>query len=624
MNIAVLYTLFAIVATASNIATQAVVVRIAPSAWAILASIALGTVVGLVVKYALDKRWIFRWKPQSTRHDAGTFLLYSFTGVFTTVIFWGCEYLFSQVFSSEGMRYVGGVIGLAIGYVLKYQMDRVYVFAEVRHAKLAQRATIGLVTALLVLTIGKMFLIVESPQLITLSNNWDFIRVESCMGLWQDYGDGTPKTESHLSAPVNRLILDRDVKMESCVISIDDIYPYVATRFRKTGARIDFRVIGTLKFASVLIALAALLRLARDARSRLIVSAMFFASFGDIIYLLYFNTLYNEFSQFLGAFLCATALWLLWSGSTRSVRGTIYALGSGVVLLGLSKQQYSGLATLFALVGALLLFVRFQRRRSAVVLTLVGLACPVIFSAVNPSDYGLPRAIKMANITDTILGEVLPHASNRAQALSLLHMPPECAKGIGMTWYTPGMQANHPCPSLINGHRIRLIPLFALQPQTFFGPMSDALGRAYPVPERAYGIFERPGTADSPRYKIAKYTSLTTYFNMMPAGPFRWVMIAAMLVGVAAAVLCLVTIRRPGASAELLVAVGGVTVLYAIASSVFGDGLSDLTRHTIMWPFGLSLILIGAAVAAGELLRKLQDSPRRNRRLAQGRDSATM
>ncbi|CAL8473195.1 GtrA family protein [Caballeronia sp. S22] len=624
MNIAVLYTLFAIVATVSNIATQAVVVRIAPGAWAIPASIAVGTVVGLVVKYALDKRWIFRWKPQSARHNAGTFLLYAFTGVFTTAIFWGCEFLFSQLSGSEGVRYIGGVIGLAIGYVLKYQMDRVYVFAEVRHARLAQRATIGLVVALLTLTIGKMFLIVESPQMIALSNNWDFIRVESCMGLWQEYGDGTPKTESHLSAPVNRLILDRDVKMDSCVISIDDIYPYVATRFRKTGARVDFRVIGTLKFVSVLIALAMLLRLARDARSKLIVSAMFFASFGDMIYLLYFNTLYNEFSQFLGAFLCATTLWLLWTGSTRSVRATIYALGSGAVLLGLSKQQYSGLATLFALIGALLVFVRFRYRRPAVVLAVVGLACPVIFSAVNPSDYGLPQAIKMANITDTILGEVLPHASNREQALKLLHMPPECEQGIGKTWYTPGMQANHPCPSLINASRIRLIPLFALQPQTFFGPMSDGLERAYPVPEGAYGIFERPGTADSPRYKIAKYTSLTTYVNMLPAGPFRWIMIAAMLFGVAAAIRCLVTIKRTGASAELLVAIGGVTVLYAIASSVFGDGVSDLTRHTIMWPFGLSLILIGTAVAATELLRKSLDNPKENQRLTQRHDSATM
>ncbi|MBB3000778.1 MAG: GtrA family protein [Paraburkholderia tropica] len=130
MTIALLYLLFACISTAANIATQAATVRVYHGTLAIPLSVAAGTAVGLVVKYVLDKRWIFRWKSQNTRHDAGTFMLYTLTGVVTTAIFWGCEYFFAHQFQTEGMRYVGGVIGLAFGYVVKYRMDKVFVFTD--------------------------------------------------------------------------------------------------------------------------------------------------------------------------------------------------------------------------------------------------------------------------------------------------------------------------------------------------------------------------------------------------------------------------------------------------------------------------------------------------------------
>lgn len=594
MNLALLYAVFACIATASNIAMQAIFVRLYHGAYAIPLSIACGTIVGLILKYVLDKKWIFRWKAEGARHDASTFVLYAFTGVLTTAIFWGAEYLFELRFHSENMRYVGAVIGLAIGYIMKYQMDRIFVFSTKRSD--SDRAIFWVTVAILAFGIAKMFLIVGSSQLIALPNNWDFIRVESCMGLWQDNSDGTPKTESHLSAPVNSLVLDRDVRMDACVITLDDIYPYLATRFRNTGSHINFHIIGGLRIASALAALVALLWLSRNAFSRLIVSIIFLAVFGDLVYLLYFNTLYNEVSVFLGAFVGASCLWLLWTANERSTKATVFILMLAVVFLGLAKQQYSGLATLFAVAAVPPLIVRQKRWSLSAGLLAVGLACPIVLSMLNPSDYGLSRAIKLANITDTYLGEVLPHAQNRDQALRLLHMPPECAKGIGETWYTPGLQANHPCPTLISAHRARLIPLFFAQPSTFIEPMSDALDRTRPMPEVAYHIFEQPDMVDGLRYRLVKATSLTTYANAVPRALFRSLLIVSMLVGALSAVLCLATVRRVGSGGVLLLAMGGTIVLYAIGSSVFGDGISDMTRHAVMWPFGLSLQFIGLAL----------------------------
>ena len=50
------------------------------------------------------------------------------SSVFTTAIFWGVEYAFHLIFGTGTMRYMGAVIGLALGFYIKYQLDKNYVF----------------------------------------------------------------------------------------------------------------------------------------------------------------------------------------------------------------------------------------------------------------------------------------------------------------------------------------------------------------------------------------------------------------------------------------------------------------------------------------------------------------
>ncbi|MCP1575843.1 putative flippase GtrA [Herbaspirillum rubrisubalbicans] len=91
-------------------------------------SIAAGTAIGLVIKYVLDKRYIFCFRARSMAHDTQTFFLYTFMGLVTTAIFWGVEFGFEYMFETKEMRYLGGIIGLAMGYLMKYRLDRRYVF----------------------------------------------------------------------------------------------------------------------------------------------------------------------------------------------------------------------------------------------------------------------------------------------------------------------------------------------------------------------------------------------------------------------------------------------------------------------------------------------------------------
>ncbi|GAA5180615.1 GtrA family protein [Niveibacterium umoris] len=130
MKLASLYAIFALIATAANICAQDLTVRIYEGPFSVTFSILVGTGVGLVMKYLLDKRYIFGFRARNAAHDAHTFLLYTLMGIVTTAIFWGFEFGFDLLFQSKGMRYLGGILGLAIGYLSKYQLDKRYVFRE--------------------------------------------------------------------------------------------------------------------------------------------------------------------------------------------------------------------------------------------------------------------------------------------------------------------------------------------------------------------------------------------------------------------------------------------------------------------------------------------------------------
>ena len=128
-RIAVLYSLFATFALFLNLVCQAIVVRFYSGDYSILISIVIGTAVGLPVKYLLDKKYIFKFVTKNVFHDTKLFILYGLMAIVTTSVFWGFEALFQYVFMTESMRLLGGGIGLVIGYIIKYQLDKKFVFS---------------------------------------------------------------------------------------------------------------------------------------------------------------------------------------------------------------------------------------------------------------------------------------------------------------------------------------------------------------------------------------------------------------------------------------------------------------------------------------------------------------
>ena len=124
------YAAFAVVAAIANLATQRAVLHFGEKGAYFVAAVGAGTIVGLIIKYLLDKRWIFYDFASSVTNHSRKFSLYTAMGVVTTAIFWGTETAFWLIWQTDATRELGVVIGLTIGYVVKYNLDRRFVFTD--------------------------------------------------------------------------------------------------------------------------------------------------------------------------------------------------------------------------------------------------------------------------------------------------------------------------------------------------------------------------------------------------------------------------------------------------------------------------------------------------------------
>lgn len=126
-----LHFLFAAISILLNVASQIVTVAVLPRhEIVILFSIGVGTTVGLVTKYLLDKFVIYKQSVGSNEREVKKALTYTASGGGTTLLFWMIEYGFHLATQSDCWRYFGAVLGLTIGYTIKFFVDRKLVFQD--------------------------------------------------------------------------------------------------------------------------------------------------------------------------------------------------------------------------------------------------------------------------------------------------------------------------------------------------------------------------------------------------------------------------------------------------------------------------------------------------------------
>ena len=131
------YLAFALLATIANLGVQRLVLAVADTPSFFVMAVVAGTLVGLVIKYLLDKRWVFFDDATGLKTHGQKFPLYAGMGLITTILFWVGETSFWWIWRTDAMREIGAFLGLSVGYVIKYNLDRRFVFPATRQGSTA-------------------------------------------------------------------------------------------------------------------------------------------------------------------------------------------------------------------------------------------------------------------------------------------------------------------------------------------------------------------------------------------------------------------------------------------------------------------------------------------------------
>ena len=117
-----LYFLFALLAAFVNLIGQHIFLTYNKN---LFLAVIVGSAAALFFKYILDSSIVFDGKK---RINLKTFLTYAFIGACITPIIWVVEVIFLNIFGTVFMRDVGALLGIALAYYIKYEMDKRYVF----------------------------------------------------------------------------------------------------------------------------------------------------------------------------------------------------------------------------------------------------------------------------------------------------------------------------------------------------------------------------------------------------------------------------------------------------------------------------------------------------------------
>ena len=118
-----LYFLFALLAAFVNLIGQHIFLTYNDN---LFFAVIVGSAAALLFKYILDSSIVFDGKK---RINLKTFLTYAFIGACITPIVWIVEVSFLNIFGTVFMRDIGALLGIALAYWIKYEMDKRYVFS---------------------------------------------------------------------------------------------------------------------------------------------------------------------------------------------------------------------------------------------------------------------------------------------------------------------------------------------------------------------------------------------------------------------------------------------------------------------------------------------------------------
>lgn len=136
-----LFMVFAVISTGINLGSQAIIKATLSDItllnhtffqleYYFIIQLLTGTILGFVSKFILDKYYVFQSRNTTLTQTFKQIVLYGLMAILTTLVFWSVEIGFKMIFEFNGADLVGGILGLSIGYTMKFFLDNKFVFLK--------------------------------------------------------------------------------------------------------------------------------------------------------------------------------------------------------------------------------------------------------------------------------------------------------------------------------------------------------------------------------------------------------------------------------------------------------------------------------------------------------------
>ncbi|HXF78069.1 MAG TPA: hypothetical protein VN598_04365 [Usitatibacter sp.] len=456
--------------------------------------------------------------------------------------------------------------------------------------------------ALVVMGLARAALLVAHDPVVGYGNQYDMIRTGACMGLFPAI-DAPARYERSPDAPLPLYRAEApraDLCYRSTEVAIDSAVVAIAQTANAAAEGIRVRWFGYAKLAILaLTALALAWSLHRNPDAALLHGIVFAFVICDPVVTLWFNTMYTEFAALWGVYaVVGTAAALAISSRGSYVLAAI--LVAALAALAFSREQFALLAPVLALLAFPWVWARSPHL--AVASFGVALVASVISFALMPR----PALVASVNRVDTYLAVVLPAASSPLRALSAVGLPARCEPLVGISWYLRrGENLEELCPETTRLPSYAFLRLARSDPDA----LARSVARVLPATQE---LAPRLGTLAGERRVALNQlpwwlrSPLHALWWRLPALGYAWLVVSA-IVALPLAFLAALAWGRPSREmgVELLLAMMlGTVTAYTLATTVFGDGFSEASRHFLPGNLAALVALVSLFVAIpGAVLR---------------------
>ncbi|HEX4330814.1 MAG TPA: hypothetical protein VH040_01640 [Usitatibacter sp.] len=470
------------------------------------------------------------------------------------------------------------------------------------------REWVGLV--LVVLGLARAALLIAHDPVVGYANQYDMIRTGACMGLFPAT-DAPARYERSPDAPLPLYRAEAphaDLCYRSTEVAIDAAVVAVAQTANAASDGIRIRWFGYAKLAILAItALALAWSLHRNPTAALLHGIVFAFVICDPVVTLWFNTMYTEFAALWGLYAAVASAAAL-AISSRGSFALAAILLTALVGLAFSREQFALLAPALAIIAFPWLWARSPHL--AVASFGVALVSAVLSFALLPR----PGLVASVNRVDTYLAVVLPAAKSPLRALSAVGLPARCEPLVGVSWYLRrGENLEELCPEVTRLPSYAFLRLARSDPDA----LARSVARVLPATQE---LAPRLGTLAG-RRRVALNelpwwlrSPLHALWWRLPMLGYAWLVVSAM-VALPLAFLAALAWGRPSREkgVELLLAMMlGTVTAYTLATTVFGDGLSEASRHFLPGALAALVALVSLVIAIPGAVLRWSAEPRPN------------